>query len=162
MKQQCNISFVYGSWLILLAGFIFWIIQANFAQAIIWVFFVGLFLWLYVRYFPKVSRLMGYGSVEDNPAENAEASKGIVTLYTGVGCPFCPLVRRRLKALRSTMGFELIETDVTLKPNLVVSKGIRALPVIEVGQAQWVGNATSQQLAGFIAASVRGEQLGRE
>ncbi len=44
------------------------------------------------------------------------------------------------------MGFELHEVDVTFRPELLVSKGIRALPVIEIGDAVWVGNGTSQQL----------------
>jgi len=35
----------------------------------------------------------------------------------------------------------------------LIAKGIRALPVIEIGNARWVGNATSQQLAQFIAAN---------
>ena len=50
------------------------------------------------------------------------------------------------------MGFELTETDVTLRPDLLIAKGIRALPVVEVGDARWVGNATSQQLAAFITS----------
>jgi glutaredoxin len=93
---------------------------------------------------------MGYGSVEDQPATDVHTSKGKVVLYTGLGCPFCPLVKKRLNKLQSTMGFELTETDVTLKPDLLIAKGIRALPVVEVGGALWVGNATSQQLASFI------------
>ena len=151
MKQQCNISFVYGSWIILLAGFIFWIYERNIVQAFVWVGFVSLFLWLYVRYFPKVSTLMGYGSVADVPAKDIQRSATKVVLYTGVGCPFCPLVRQRLKELQSKIGFELAELDVTLRPQLAIAKGIRALPMVEVGGAQWIGNATSQQLADFIS-----------
>jgi glutaredoxin len=154
MKQQCHISFVYSSWSILFCGFLFYMIRGDILQAVLWMFFVAFFLWLYVRYFPSLSRFMGYGSVADQPATDIQHASGQVILYTGLGCPFCPLVKRRLNELQSRMGFQLTEIDVTLKPNLLIAKGIRALPVVEVGKAQWVGNATSQQLASFIANNV--------
>jgi hypothetical protein len=153
MKQQCHIVFVYGSWLILVCGFLFILIEVNVLQAVLWACFVALALWLYVRYFPSLSRAMGYGSVADQPASDIQPSSTKVFLYTGIGCPFCPLVKRRLNELQSTMGFELDETDVTLRPDLLIAKGIHALPVVEVGAARWVGNATSQQLASFITSN---------
>ena len=153
MKQQCNIAFIYGSWFILLCGLVFYLIQGNVLQAVLWVFFIALFLWLYVRYFPSVSRFMGYGSVADQQATNVQPSHVKVIFYTGLGCPFCPLVKRRLHELQSRMGFELSEIDITLKPDVLIAKGIRALPVVEVAEARWVGNATSDQLATFIAGN---------
>jgi len=150
MKQQCHISFIYVSWIILVGGFIYYILRGSYLQAGSWVFFIALFLWLYVRYFPSISRYMGYGSVEDELAEKVNRTAASVTLYTGLGCPFCPLVRERLKQLQAGMGFELSEIDVTLKPDLLISKSIRALPVIETGAGRLVGNATSKQLAEFI------------
>jgi glutaredoxin len=153
MKQQCHISFVYGSWLILFCGFLFFLIRGNILQAVLWACFVAFFLWLYMRYFPSLSRSMGYGSVADQPATDIKPSNSKVFLYTGLGCPFCPLVKRRLNELQSRMGFDLNEMDVTLKPDLLLAKGIRALPVVEVGGARWVGNATSQQLASFISSN---------
>jgi glutaredoxin len=153
MKQQCHIFFVYGSWLILLCGLIFYLIQGNILQAVLWVCFIALFLWLYVRYFPSISRFLGYGSVADQPAKEIRPSNAKVILYTGLGCPFCPLVKRRLNELQSKMGFELCEVDITFKPDLLIAKGIRALPVVEVAEARWVGNATSEQLATFIASN---------
>jgi glutaredoxin len=150
MKQQCHISFVYGSWLIVLCGLIFYLIRGDYLQAVFWVFFIVLFLWLYVRYFPSLSRYLGYGSVADQPAKDVRPLNTKVFFYTGLGCPFCPLVQRRLIELQSKMGFELNEIDVTLKPDLLIAKGIRALPVIEVENSRWVGNATSDQLASFI------------
>ena len=150
MKQQCHISFVYGSWLILAGGVILYIIRGNYLQAALWLFSIALFLWLCVRYFPLLSRYMGYGSVEDRPAIHVTNAAVNVILYTGVGCPFCPIVKRRLTELQSRMGFHLSEVDVTLKPNLLISKGIRALPVLEIGDARRVGNGTSEQLAEFI------------
>jgi glutaredoxin len=157
MKQQCHISFVYGSWLILACGLIFHLIRGNYVQGGLWICFVGLFLWLYVRYFPSVSRYLGYGSVEDHAATDIPQAHAQVTLYTGLGCPFCPLVKQRLEELRKKMGFELNEADITLRPDVLIAKGIRALPVVEVGDTRWVGNATSEQLAAFIARnSVQG------
>ena len=153
MKQQCHISFVYGSWLILLGGLIFHLVQGNYLQAGLWVFFVGLFLWLYVRYFPSLSRYMGYGSVEDHLPKDLQQTKTNVTLYTGLGCPFCPLVKHRLQELQPKMGFNLKEIEVTIRPELLINKGIRALPVVEVGEARWIGNATSEQLAAFITTN---------
>jgi glutaredoxin len=150
MKQPCHISFIYFSWLILAGGLVFYFLRGSYLQAGLWIFFIALFLWLYVRYFPAVSRYMGYGSVEDRPAGQVTRTAATVTLYTGLGCPFCPLVRRRLHELQSRMGFDLDEVDVTLKPDLLISKGIRALPVAELGAAHLVGNATSEQLAAFI------------
>ena len=153
MKQQCNIAFIYGSWFILLCGLVFYLIQGDVLQAVLWVAFIALFLWLYVRYFPSVSRFMGYGSVADQQATNVQPSHVKVIFYTGLGCPFCPLVKRRLHELQSRMGFELSEIDITLKPDVLIAKGIRALPVVEVAEARWVGNATSEQLATFIAGN---------
>jgi len=153
MKQQCHISFVYGSWFIVLCGLIFYVIKGNYLQACFWVFFIMLFLWLYVRYFPSFSRYMGYGSIADQPAKDVQQINTKVFLYTGLGCPFCPLVKKRLIELRSKMGFELNEIDVTFRPDLLIAKGIRALPVVEVEKAHWVGNATSEQLAIFIKSN---------
>jgi glutaredoxin len=153
MKQQCHISFVYASWLILAGGFIFYVFRGEYLQACFWFFFIAVFLRLYVRYFPSLSRLMGYGSVEDQSAADVRPLNTKVFLYTGIGCPFCPLVKRRLIDLQLKMGFELKEIDVTFKPDVLIAKGIRALPVVEVGKAQWIGNATSEQLSSFIRSS---------
>ncbi len=152
MKQQCHISFVYGSWLVLACGMVYYLVHGNYIQAVVWLFFVALFLWLYVRYFPSLSRYMGYGSVDDVAATHTAPAAAVnVTLYTGVGCPFCPIIKHRLLDLKSRMAFELKEVDVTFRPELLISKGIRALPVIEIGDAMRVGNGTSQELAQFIA-----------
>jgi glutaredoxin len=150
MKQQCHVSFVYASYLILLCGLVYLLIRGAILIAVVWVAFIALFLWLYIRCFPAISRIMGYGSVADQPAENIQPSHARVVLYTGLGCPFCPLMKKRLEDLRQQMGFELTEVDITLKPDLLVSKGIYSVPVVEIGEARWIGNATSGQLAVFI------------
>ena len=153
MKQQCHISFVYGSILVLAFGFIFYLIRGDYLQACFWVFFTAVFLRLYVKIFPSISRSMGYGSVADQPAKDLQPSNAKVIVYTGLGCPFCPLVKRRLIELQVKMDFDLKEIDITFKPDLLIAKGIRALPVVEVGKAHWIGNATSEQLANFIKNS---------
>lgn len=150
MKQQCHISIIYGSWLIVACGMIFYLVRGNFLQAALWLILIPIFLQLYVRYFPSFSRYMGYGSVEDRPAAQVRRAPVHVTLYIGLGCPFCPLVKRRLAELQPRMAFELTEVDVSFKPDLLISKGIRALPVIKIGEARWIGNGTSEQLAQFI------------
>ncbi|MBK5267652.1 MAG: glutaredoxin family protein [Acidimicrobiia bacterium] len=107
----------------------------------------------YVRWFPHVSRWVGYGVVADEPAGGmSQRSSSHVTLYTANLCPFCPLVRERLQVLQREMGFELHEIDVTFRPGLVLSKGFRAVPVIEIDGRQVVGNATSAQLASLLTA----------
>ena len=100
---------------------------------------------------------MGYGKVDDKPAHDAErpelqhnSTAVRVTLYTALGCPFCPIVEKRLQALQKSMNFEIEKTDVTLRPGLLASKGIRAVPVIEVGERRIQGNATSEKLASLI------------
>ena len=66
-------------------------------------------------------------------------------------CPFCPIVLARLQALQKHMGFTLKMIDVTLNPQTLVTKGIRSVPVVEVGEHRLVGNSTTEQLAALIA-----------
>ncbi len=149
--QRCYMANVYGSWLLIAAVFVF-VLWWSGPLAAIFVGAVGAAgLWLYVRTFPNISGLLGYGSVADvkGPARAAVARK--VTLYTAVGCPFCPIVRHRLHALKEQLGFELEEIDVTLKPGLLLAKGIRAVPVVEVGGHTHLGNATTAELESLIA-----------
>ena len=150
-RQQCYMANVYGSWLavVALTAVVLW---RSGPLAAVFVGAVGAAgLWLYVRTFPSVSGLMGYGSVADikGPSRGTVARK--VTLYTAVGCPSCPIVRRRLHVLRKEQGFELEEIDVTLRPGLLVAKSIRAVPVVEVDGRAHIGNATTVELASFIA-----------
>jgi CBS domain-containing protein len=63
-------------------------------------------------------------------------------------------VLQRLEALQREMDFTLEKIDVTLKPQILVSKGISAVPVVEVGNDRLVGNATSEQLAELIGLGV--------
>jgi hypothetical protein len=56
-------------------------------------------------------------------------------------------------ALREQMEFSLEEVDVTLKPGVLIAKGIRAVPVVEAGDRHLAGNATSEQLAELISGT---------
>lgn len=105
MKQQCHMLMIYFSWLVYGGGLIFLLWQGS------WPFAAGRPVagpaaeWLYIRYFPKYSAVMGYGTVADEPAQTAEAKPAHVTLYTALGCPFCPLVEQRLEESRMQLGF---------------------------------------------------------
>ena len=107
---------------------------------------------LYVRWFPNISRLMGYGSVADTPAAAVPTSGPLpdVTLYTANVCPFCPIIRRRLADLQRESRFEVREVDVTFRPEIVRAKGLRSVPVLEANGQQLVGNATSAQIVAFL------------
>ncbi len=150
MKQQCYLSSIYLTWGLYLVGLIFLVATGRFSLAIIWFLGAPLAQWIYVKSFPRVSHLAGYGRVGDEQANRVMRAPVKVTLYTAVGCPFCPLMEQRLDALRKEMGFELDKIDVTLKPDRLTNKGIRAVPVVEVGQQRLIGHATSKQLAELI------------
>ena len=152
MKQQCYLYNVWFTWLgipaiaILMGLFAGW-------WASPFILLVGVFTQIiYIKVFPKVSRWIGYGPVEDvaaePPTQLAAASK--VTLYTANVCPFCPIVRQRLVALQPTLRFELSEVDITFQPGLVRERGIRSVPVIETDGRLWIGNATTSQLVSFL------------
>jgi predicted DsbA family dithiol-disulfide isomerase len=74
----------------------------------------------------------------------------VVTFYGFFSCPFCPIVWQRLEALQKEMDFTLEKIDVTFKPQILMSKRIAAVPVVEVGKDRVVGNATTEQLAALI------------
>lgn len=111
---------------------------------------------LYIRWFPHVSRLLGYGSVADAPAGPAPMPERLprVTLYTANVCPFCPIVKRRLSELQRRSHFEIDEIDVTFRPEVIRAKGLRSVPVVEANGRVLVGNATSAQLAAFLREAV--------
>jgi glutaredoxin len=75
-----------------------------------------------------------------------------VNFYSFFSCPFCPIVLARLQALQKQTGFTLTTVDLTLNPRALIAKGIRSVPVVEVGGRRLVGNSTTEQLAGLIAA----------
>ena len=157
MKQACPLPFVWFTWLGLpLLALIIALFQGW--PAAVFVLLAGVIAQLaYVRWFPRISRWLGYGSVNDVPAEQASLSTTApkVILYTANVCPFCPIVRRRLIELRQRMSFELEEVDVTFRPQIVLRKGLRSVPVVETHGRFLAGNATSAQLVAFLTEVAR-------
>jgi glutaredoxin len=161
MEQRCHLAAVWLTWLglPLLAVVVGVRIGWAAAGAVLLTGILGQVL--YVRWFPHISRWLGYGSVSDiaaGPAREAEPRLPRVKLYTANVCPFCPIVKRRLADLRRQMGFEVDEIDVTFRPDLVRAKGLRSVPVVEAGGRLLVGNATSAQLADFLRGAASPEQ----
>lgn len=111
--------------------------------------------WAYVSAFPNISHYFGYGRVDDQRTRQVAPVSLPVTFYTAVGCPFCPLVERRLLALQKQMGFELKKIDITLRPQLLMERGIRAVPVVEAGGRRLVGHATTDQLAALLMGTAQ-------
>lgn len=157
MEQRCHVAMIWLTWLglpllALLIGLRVGILGGLFVLA---VGVVGQVL--YVRWFPRLSRAMGYGSIEDTPPSALPAGRlPSVTLYTASVCPFCPIVRRRLTELQRKVPFTLQEIDVTFRPELVRAKGLRSVPVLEANGEYLVGNATSAQIASLLDKVARG------
>lgn len=151
-------ALIYLSWAVYVGGLAFLVLQEDYALALIWVILLPLAWWAYIRAFPAISRYIGYGSVADRPAQGVGQAPVKVTFYTALGCPFCPVVKRRILALQAAMGFDLEEVDVTLKPDLLRARGIWAVAVVEVGEQRLVGHATSQQLAALVRDSRSAER----
>ncbi|RMF61728.1 MAG: hypothetical protein D6748_00940 [Calditrichaeota bacterium] len=152
MKQECPLLFVWLTWLVLpVLALILGISHSWLTGG--FVLMVGILAQIaYIHWFPIISPWIGYGTVQDIPPEETQSTheKLTVTFYTANVCPFCPIVRERLNELKKTMAFELVEVDVTFRPQLLLRKGIKSVPVVEVGGRFLVGNATSSQLAAFL------------
>jgi glutaredoxin len=153
MEQRCTILNLYLTWTLLFAGAAFFFLTERYLLLATWVVGSVFFEAVYVRVFPRLSRALGYGSVEDEAAGSLAHAPVAVTLYTAVGCPFCPIVEQRLEALRPAMGFTLKKVDVTMRPDLLSAKKITGVPVVEVGDQLRTGNLTSQELAELIGGS---------
>ena len=150
MKQRCYTAALLVQYVALAAVAVVLTARGQLGIAIVVLGLAVVGIWAYVRIFPRISRYLGYGSVADRTGPLPVKAPGFVTLYTLVGCPFCPIVRHRLQELQRHLGFELREIDVTLRPGLLIEKGIRAVPVVEVGDRRLVGHATTEQLAALI------------
>jgi hypothetical protein len=159
VKQQCCLAAVYVHWARLAGGVVLFAIKGYWSLVIAWFLTLPLAAWAYIRLFASISRFLGYGSIEDKAPEKVPPTRTEVTIYTALGCPFCPIVKGRLMELREAMGFSLKEVDVTLRPGVLIAKGIRALPVVECGTWRVEGNATSEKLANLIAGSYAGEPI---
>jgi glutaredoxin len=152
MEQRCHLSMVWLTWLglPLLATLVGLRTGVVAGVVVLALGVVGQVV--YIRWFPKISRSMGYGSVVDTPVLVVPASRTLpgVTLYTASVCPFCPIIRRRLAELQRQSGLDVREVDVTFRPDIVRAKGLRSVPVLEANGQVLVGNATSAQIAAFL------------
>ena len=150
-KQQCTVVGLILSW-VAYPGAAGWLAYAHgWAVAGVWLVMVPIIRWMLFRHFASVSRFLGYGRITDAAPASVPHAAVLVRFYSFFSCPFCPIVLQRLLALQKEMGFTLEQVDVTRQPQLLVSKGILAVPVVEAGERRLVGNATTEQLAELIA-----------
>ncbi|MGO9269042.1 MAG: glutaredoxin family protein [Terriglobia bacterium] len=149
-KQECNVVGLMLSWLGYGAGIIVLIYLRHWTGALLWLVLVPCLRWVLFRYFPSLSRFLGYGRVDDKLPAKFKRTHVVVAFYSFWSCPFCPIVMRRLEALQRKMDFTLKKIDVTFSPQLLMNKGILSVPVVEVGEKRLVGNVTSEQLAALI------------
>jgi len=149
-KQQCNVMGLILSWVAYLAALGYMGYERHWVGGLVWLVVVPCVRWALFRYFPSISRFLGYGRVDDKLPVRVNRARVAVTFYSFFSCPFCPIVWQRVEALQKEMDFTLEKIDVTFKPQILVSKGISAVPVVEVGNDRLVGNATTEQLDGLI------------
>jgi len=152
MKQECKLGMIWLTWLGLPMLALIMAIKQGWVAAV-FILIVGVFgQIIYIKVFPKISRWLGYGSVEDVAVNTTQKLKvpAKVILYTANVCPFCPIVKQRLIELQKNLEFQLEEIDITFKPNLIKEKGFRSVPVIEKDGKYLIGNATSAQLNAFL------------
>jgi glutaredoxin len=156
-EQQCNVAGLALSWMGYAAGLGYFSYRGQWVAALLWLVGVPCLRWALFRFFPRISRFLGYGRIVDKfapdplPHANPGPAPVAVNFYSFFSCPFCPIVLARLQALQPQMSFTLRTFDVTLNPRMLLSKGIRSVPVVEVGGHRLVGNSTTEQLAGLIA-----------
>jgi glutaredoxin len=156
-EQQCNVAGLALSWIGYAAGLEYFTYRRQWVAALLWMVGVPSLRWALFHFFPRISRFLGYGRIVDkfapipSPHVNSRAAPVAVNFYSFFSCPFCPIVLARLHALQKQTGFTLKTFDVTLNPWMLLAKGIRSVPVVEVGDHRLVGNSTTEQLAGLIA-----------
>ncbi len=158
LPQRCPVALLYMTWVFYLGGFAYLAFRGGVVLAAAWLLALPAALWAYVRVFPHISGLMGYGNVDDVSVSSPRPSTAAVTMYGSAGCPFCPLVLGRLIALQQTMGFVLRYEDVTLRPDLARKRRILSVPVVEVDGRRLVGHATSEELEDLIVGANRDSQ----
>lgn len=153
-RQSCTVRSLYfagAAYVVLyVAGLVLFAYQRNWIELSLWFLLLPAVKWGYLRLFPHVSRWRGYGRLDDALPAGVSRAPVAVTFYSLLGCPFCPIVERRLKSLQKQMDFSLQTVDLTLKPQISEEKNIRSVPVVEVGGERLVGNATTEQLAQLI------------
>jgi glutaredoxin len=153
LPQKCSLILLYLTWILYIGGIIYFTINNQYLTALAWLIIIPLGLWINIRLFPNISKYLGYGSVEDVPADGKSYGAREVILYTSLGCPFCPIVEKRLRALSEETGFKFTIIDVTFRPKVISSKGIKSVPVVEADGRRIVGNATTSELTALVAGT---------
>jgi glutaredoxin len=158
-KQQCYVASLALGWIGYAVGWAYFGYHHQWVVVLLWIVGVPSLRWALFYFFPHISRFLGYGRIVDKfapippPHANPSAAPVAVNFYSFFSCPFCPIVLTRLQALQKQMGFTLEILDVTLRPQMLLTKGIRSVPVVEVGDHRLIGNSTTEQLAKLIALS---------
>jgi hypothetical protein len=164
-EQQCNVAGLALSWIGYAAGLGYFSYQREWVAGLLWMVGVPSLRWALFHFFTDISRFLGYGRIVDKLAPirpqhaDPRAARVAVNFYSFFSCPFCPIVLGRLQALQEQMGFTLKTFDVTLNPQMLMAKGIKSVPVVEVGDYRLVGNSTTEQLADLIALGQAPELL---
>ena len=108
-KQQCNVAGLALSWIGYPAGLGYFSYQRRWVAALLWMVGVPCLRWALFRFFPRISRFLGYGRIVDKfapippPHANPRAAPVAVNFYSFFSCPFCPIVLARLQALQKQM-----------------------------------------------------------
>lgn len=156
-KQQCDVVGLALGWIGYVVCVGYFTYQHLWLIALLVMAGMPALRWALYHFFPSISRFFGYGRIADTYSSiapmrtNPQAAPVAVNFYSFFSCPFCPIVFARLQALQKQMGFALNVIDVTLKPQTLIAKGIRSVPVVEVGDDRLVGNSTTEQLATLIS-----------
>jgi hypothetical protein len=133
------------------SGIAFLAFRNNWRVLLLWLVLLPGARWVSLRLSPFTAKWRGQGSVADKLPSSVNEVHVEVAFYSHNGCPFCPIVKRRLEALQKKMDFTLTEIDLTFKPQVAASKGIQSVPMVEVGTERLLGNATTERLAQLIA-----------
>lgn len=153
--QQCHLAVIYANWFIYLGGALGMLVLGRLGLAALWLGLAPAVQYAYVRLFPRISSALGYGSLADRPATRTGPTPVSVTLYTAAGCPFCPVIERRLRALEAAMGLGVTVIDVTLRPDIISEKHLGAVPTVEVHGRLLSGNLTTEELVDAIRCEAR-------
>jgi glutaredoxin len=157
LKQQCGLPRLYIAVvmfsIIYAGGIVFFAYRKNWPVLLLWLVWLPSARWASVRLSGFTTKLRGYGPVEDKLPSSVSKAQIEVAFYSHNGCPYCPIVKQRLEALQKEMGFTLTKTDLSFKPQVAANKGIRSVPVVEVGNERLIGNATTEQMAQLIASA---------
>lgn len=154
-KQQCALPRLYfelfGFAILYTGGVVFFAYKHNWPVLLLWLVLLPVARWASLRLSSFTSKLRGQGSADDKLRSRLDKVQVEVAFYSHSGCPFCPIVKRRLEALQKEMDFTLTKIDLSFKPQVAANKGIRSVPVVEVGEDRLVGNTTTEQLAQLIS-----------